>query len=104
MHERTRSANKYRIQHRSIRRCVDSGLFISRELSCTPPKFSQNNSTRSPNRRKIQTSYWKQIENLDKRCTSWETFATPDTTWNAALNVTICSDTPLTFFSTDKIL
>src|SRR6267142_4640390 len=103
MHERTRSANKYKIQHTSIRRCVDSGLFISREPSCTQPKLSQNNSTKSPKRRKTQTSYWKPIENSDKRCTSWETFATPDNTWNGALNGTICGNTPLTFFFMDKI-
>src|ERR1041385_4398052 len=103
MHKPTRSVNKYRIQHTSIRRCAASGLFISHEPSCTQPKFSLNNSTKSPNRRKIQTSYWKQIENSDKRCTSWETFATPDNTWNVALNVTICGATLLTFFFMDKI-
>src|SRR5262245_57289044 len=103
MDERTHSVNTYKIQHTSIRRCVDSGLFISRELSCTQPKFSQNNSTRSPNRRKTQTFYWKRIENSDKRCTSWAIFATPGNIWNGALNVTICGNTPLTFFFMDKI-
>ena len=49
-----------------------------------------------------RTSCRKQIENSDKRSTSWGNFATPNNTWTAVLNITIWGNTPPTFFFTGK--